>query len=368
MKPIRIKFLISEQANFFFFVDNLTFPIDTMHKEYIKEWLKHKDLTSKETQALEEYQEVRNNLGRRGGREFIRQFEAIFYQNVRSETKIKNTLSKFLGKQLSDELEKVFSVFRERFYHLWEERQPILKQNLLLLKKRYHLVQPKFYKAFSAIGRFYGARVYPSPIEVYLIMRDYYGFVGGRMISQKPVPKIMIESGVIPSQNQEEIWMHLWLLLLHELTHACFGNEKFKSFLSEFLKEKSPLPQFIITYPATKTADWATRRVMQEMIINTITLNSKIKRKFNPEYKKDGGKILGRIKGWLKKTERKRKYWPSVILKEPGIFRDYISWKLEKTTNSYLGKKSIDKHFLNEVYKLIRNFPDNLLEDLKEVR
>ncbi len=47
----------------------------------------------------------------------------------------------------------------------------------------------------------------------------------------------------------------------------------------------------------------------------------------------------------------------------------YIAWKLEEVTRPYLehGRK-IDKQFLDSVYEVLAEFPDNLLNDFKSIK
>ncbi|MCX8015717.1 MAG: hypothetical protein N2692_00140 [Patescibacteria group bacterium] len=361
-----LKFIINKWANFFFFIDNLAFPIDTMHKEYNSQWLNEYELTTKEKTALEKYRQFKYLLFRQGGRKLFDDITAIFYQNTNSITKRKKELSSFLNKKQINDLEKIFFVFKKRFNKIWRKNLPILSNNLQNIQIHYQKKEKDFLLAFELIKNFYQNSSDKYSTEIFLIIRPFEGFVGGRVISKSPHSKILIESGKIGKKNKKIIWNHFWLLLLHELCHLFFETEIFQQKLNDFLKNKEELKQFLVTYPSTKTAYWATRRVMREMIINSVVLSSKIKRIFDKNYRFNKKLVLLRIKNWLEKTSSNPNDWGDIILKEGGVFKDYIIIKIDKYINKYLGIKELDNKLLNKLYEILYYFPKNLLEELSK--
>lgn len=373
MKPLTLRFLVREWANFFFLINNLAFPIDSMHRQYNQEWLGiFGGLSNKEKEALQCYQKLWNSLGRRGGGGLIRFFEASFYQFCKLDPKEGRGLQKILEKGQLQELGGVFEVFQPRFRSMWGVYNPVLSRNVALLKSEFSSVQQDFNQAFFAVGKLYGVGGFSKRVEVYLMMRPYPGFVGGRMLSRSLSLKIMVEGGVFDPQSCEQK-NHLWLLLLHELTHACFENEQVSEFLYSFLDKRPPLSHFLKKYPATKSEVLATRRAMHEMITNSIVLNSYVRERFDQSYTgglKDGEAILKEVRNYLdKKSLESAKEKRSILLRMGRLCYQYIAWKLEKVVRPYLEEEQeIDRRFLDSVYKVLEEFPSNLLEDLKSAK
>ncbi len=367
MRQFTLRFLVRKWANSFFLIDNLAFPIDSMHEDYNREWIESFGrLSNAEENALERYRGLKKSIWDKGRRKLLDRFEASFYQSPRSDPKEGKTLQKILTKDQLQELNVVFRALRDRFQSMWGESEKTLSQGQSLLKREFSYVQQDFNQSFSAIGKLYGVDNFSKQVEVYLMMRPYPGFVGGRMVSRQPSPKIMVESGIFDPQNPKQK-SHLWLLLLHELTHACFENDKFFEFLDGYLGGKPPLAQFLEKYPATKTPVLATRRAMIEMIVNSIVLNSYVRGRFEQHYTggpKDGEALLEKVRNYLERESLESPKGKRRALLPWG--RWYIAWRLEKVVRPYLDKEQeIDKQFLDSAYKILEKFPDNLLEDLK---
>lgn len=370
MKPLTLKFLMREWANFFFLIDNLAFPIDSMHRDYNRDWLdRFGQLSDTEKGALARYQSLKKAVWDKGGKELLTCFEAAFYQLSDQDPREGKELQAILTKDQFRELDGILKVFQERFRLMWADYRKGLSRGLAFVESVFSYVHPVFNQAFFAIGKLYRADEFPKQVEVYLMMRPDPGFVGGRMLSQRPLPKIMVESGVFDPQDQRQR-SHLWLLLLHELTHACFESGRFFEFLYSYLDERLPLTHFLEKYPATKTPAMATYRAMREMIINAVVLNSYVRGKFDQNYKgkpKDGEALLTKVENYLEK-----KSLESVNEKRSSLLRcgpltyQYIAWKLEKVVRPYLGEgRKMDKRFLDSIYKVLEEFPDNLLKDLQ---
>ena len=369
MKLLSLNFLSCEWANFFFLIDNLAFPIDSMHEDYNHGWVdKFGQLSESEKDALERYKILKRSVWDKGGRELLDRFEASFYQSSESDSLEGGDLSEILTKKQLQEIDTIFESFKDRFQSMWVDYRPILVGNQALLQREVSSVRVVFNESFSAIGKLYGSDNFSEQVEIYLMMRPDPGFRGGRMVSQKP-PKIMVESGVFDPQDKEQM-SHLWLLLLHELTHACFESDEFFEFLDKYLAKKPPLAHFLEKYPATKTPIAATRRAMGEMIINSVEYSSYVRGKFEHGYTggpKDGEVILEEFRDYFKRKSIKDiKEKRSTLLIGGGNTYQYIAWKLEEVVRHYLENgKGMDEKFLDGVYKVLEEFPNNLLKDLE---
>ncbi|MFA6006748.1 MAG: hypothetical protein WC764_03430 [Candidatus Paceibacterota bacterium] len=366
---IDLKFLVRKRANLFFLIDNLSFPIDSMHRDYNREWLElFGQLSDSENNALEKYRLFKKSIWDRGGGKLLTRFESAFYQFSELDLREEKLLLNILTEEESGELDKIFSYFQGRFELMWENYCRILSNNLIFLENDFASVQQVFSETLSVIGGLYGVNNFNDRIEVFLMMRPATGFSGGRMISRKP-PIVMIESGISKPQDLDQI-NHLRLLLFHELTHACFENERFLKFLGEYIEKKTPLTHFLEKYPSTKTPALATRRAMREMIINSIEYSTYVRGRLEQgcEINSNNGEtILNEIRNkksfkLAKGTQEKR----SIILTSGEDTYRYVAWKLEGIVRPYLdNKKRIDDEFLDGVYDVLKAFPDNLLDDLK---
>lgn len=370
MKQFTLRFLVRKWANFFFLIDNLAFPIDSMHEDYNQGWIKNfGQLSDKEKDALDRYRVLKRSIWDKGDRESLDRFEASFYQSSESDPREGEILQKILAKDQLQELNMVFGAFEDRFQSMWGDYQPVLSRALYLLEGAFSSVQQDFNQSLSAIGKLYGVDDFSKQVEVYLMMRPYPGFMGGRMLSRKPVPKILVGGGVPDPKNREQR-NSPWLLLLHELTHACFENDKFFEFLYTYLGGKPPLSQFLEMYPATKTPTLTTRRAMREVVINSIEYNSYMRGRFEHSYTgspKDGEVILRGFRDYFEnKSVEDIKEKRSILLTGRNTTYQYIAWKLEAVVRPYLenGQK-MDENFLDGVYKVLEDFPDNLLKDLQ---
>lgn len=218
MKPLILKFLVRKWANFFFLIDNLAFPIDSMHEDYNQNWLeKFGKLSGKEKEALDRYRPLKKSIWNKGGHKLLNRFEASFYQFSESDPREGETFRELLTKDQFRELDGIFEALQERFQSMWGRYQPVLSRDLNLIEGEFSSVRPDFNQSFSAVGKLYGVNGFRGQIEIYLMMRPFPGVVGGRMVSRRPSPKIMVESGIFDPQNPKQK-SHLWLLLLHELT------------------------------------------------------------------------------------------------------------------------------------------------------
>jgi hypothetical protein len=314
-------------------------------------------LSNREKEALDKYRPLKKSVWDKGGNESLSLFESSFYRD--SELELEESVPG---------MEEIFDTFKDRFQMMWKESESTLSRNQKLLEEEFSSVRDDFNQSFLAIGKLYGSDRFPEQVDVHLMMRPDPGFVGGRMISQKP-PKILLESGVFDSKDRDQV-SHLWLLLLHELTHACFESNKFFESLDVFLGKKQPLSHFLEKYPATKTPALATRRAIREMIINSIEYGSYVRGKFYPDYTggpENGAALLKEFKDYFEKRSIKDEGGRRQSLLRGGqATYEYIAWKLEGVTRPYLenGKK-MDEKFLDGVYNVLKDFPDNLLTDME---
>lgn len=369
VRPI-LNFLVSEWANFFFLVDNLAFPIDSMHRDYNQRWLsRFGKLSDEETSALAQYRNLKKSVWDRGGNKILTRFESAFYRFPESNPLQGGEFQKILTVDQLKELNQVFEVFRGRFQKMWREYGETLVRDLTLLEEEFSRARTAFRQIFFAVGKLYGVGAFAERIEIYLMMRPDPGFIGGRTVSREPKPKVMVEGGVFDPQDRDQT-SHLWLLLLHELTHACFESDWFLEFLYAYLDKRPPLSQFLAAYPATKTPALATRRAVREALINSIEFGSFVREKLDRSYTKESGErevVLREVRqkkslAAAKSAEEKR----SVLLQGGRAVYQYIAWKLEGVVRPYLERdRRLDEEFIDGVYKVLAEFPDNLIGDLR---
>lgn len=340
---MKLEFKISKLANLFFFVDNLSEWNIYCRKNYNEEWVNQLGgLNKKEKTTLANYQSLmqkheKNNLPKK--------IRNIFYNdgNKEIDNKTRKRVKTLLFTKDSDIVLNAIDVLYLKFQMAWAKYQPILSQNKEIILKSFKDIKNDFNSIFSNLAKFYGKKIRDQSSDVYLIISPIEKYQGGKAIDKN---KISIEINKLDYENKNQL-IGFWFLVVHEIIHANFEDQKYKEWIKQFIERQPLLKSKIIEKYGTKS-------ILREIITATATTAADLL----------SATINKEKTNWQKLNEERLKTSnPNDI----NTLRLLAKNDLRETINQYFedGRK-IDELFLKKCWDLISDYPENLLRESKK--
>ena len=151
---MKLRFIVSKTANFFFFIDNLSEWNIYYRKKYNEEWIRQLgELTRQEKIALKNFRLIMQKYEKIGIPKKIRR---CFYQKSDDMKASFRKIAKLLSKKEVNILKNSFNIFQPRFERMWNEYLIVLNQNQELMSFTYRKLNKKINLAYSKLENFYG--------------------------------------------------------------------------------------------------------------------------------------------------------------------------------------------------------------------
>ncbi|OGI88527.1 hypothetical protein A2995_00015 [Candidatus Nomurabacteria bacterium RIFCSPLOWO2_01_FULL_33_24] len=323
---MKLRFIVSKTANFFFFIDNLSEWNIYYRKKYNEEWIRQLgELTRQEKIALKNFRLIMQKYEKIGIPKKIRR---CFYQKSDDMKASFRKIAKLLSKKEVNILKNSFNIFQPRFERMWNEYLIVLNQNQELMSFTYRKLNKKINLAYSKLENFYGDKSTQKYLcSVFLIISPNRG---GKAI-EKDV--ISIETEKLDPKDEYR-FTRLWFSIMHELAHARFENKKYKNWLNKFLEKK-----IILKSELTKKHN--AREILREVItdLTKVALYHLLKKEDRIKletykYKKDSEKVSD-----LSSLEK------------------LIRQELNSTIKNYFStKRKIDTDFLEKCWNLVERY------------
>lgn len=322
---MKLRFIISKLANFFFFIDNLSEWNIYYRKRYNEEWIKQfGKLTRQEKIALKHFRLIMQKYERTNTPKKIR---SCFYQKSDNIEVSFKKITKLLNKKEVNILKNSLDVFQPRFEKIWNESQTILSQNQRVALSAYKKMNKKINLAYSKLENFFGDKLNRKYLcNVFFIMSPSRG---GKAIRRDVVS---IETEKLDPKDKYHL-TRLWFSIMHELTHVRFENKRYKNWLKKFLKRKIASESKLIGgYEAKEVLREIITDLTKVALFHLLKKEDKIKAK-NYKYRKDS-KISD-----LSSLEK--------------LTRQELGSTIQKY---FLTKRKIDINFLEKCWKLIEKY------------
>jgi len=355
---MKLQFKISKLANQFFFVDNLSEWNIYCRRNYNKEWLnRFGKLTKKEKVALKNYRLLmrkyrEENLYKKirnifySGR-YVRYIERYAHYNdglEKNNGELRKKIKKLILIKSADILFDSISTFYPKFQTVWKKYQPTLSYNKKIILKNYKDTKNALNSIFYRLASFYGKEIAKQDLDVYLIISPVKNYQGGKAIDKN---KISIELNKLDYENKNQL-IAFWFLVVHETIHAIFENQEYKKWIKQFIKQQSPLGS-----KSKIVKKLGAKEVLREIITATATTAADLLLIKITKEKIDWQKIL-------------KKQLKTSSLDDLNTLRRWAVYDLRETINKYLNnKRKIDKPFLKKCWTLNDNYPENLLQEIK---
>lgn len=219
---MKFRFLISKQANFYFFVSNLSEWHFSCEKDYNILWQKELGkFSSEENEALKKFKTIRSKYP--SGKSL---FEQAFFTNKTPFLKLKKSLPVNEYKVI----EEVFKTMKKKFdslykkelllLRMWKKELDIKANNKILSNSIVKILQNLFVTS---------PRI--NKISVYLLFSSRSHTGGGANIDGESVSLEI-------SRYPIEYINHAQSIIWHEVIHLLFQNEYFNPKLMEILKDR----------------------------------------------------------------------------------------------------------------------------------
>lgn len=360
MKKIKLKFIVSKLANFYFFVDNFAENRPLHLHEYNREIIEQfGELKKNEKQAIKQYRNIMTSLTKRfNNDELFKNLRNCFFSSD-NLSQIWKKINKILSKQQLKILKETFIVWRPRFEKIWQKHYPLLKQNQRVLKQNYFSVNINLNSLVNKLSIFYRGKdfqkstIKKSTIKVYLtIMPLKYYYQVGMVWNNN---KIILSVGSLKNKNIDSVWK----LILHELTHLLFETVKYKKWVNKYALKKKPFSwiTYVKNIPKTKQQ---TSILLREIINSSSIWNlCKIEKIFTNH--KNFLEIIHYKLENISQRDKKK------VVFDLNTLKQYVAQELEPYFKKYILKnKKINKRYLEKMYSVLSNYPLNLLKDLKQ--
>ncbi len=227
---MKLKFIVSKTANFFFFIDNLSEWNIYYRKKYNEEWIRQfGKLTKQEKKALRNF---RLMMQKHQKTNVPKKLRNCFYQKPDDIKFAFNRTTKLLNKKEVSVLENSFNILQPRFEKVWDRYLTVLLHNKNVASLAYRKLENKLNLTYSKLENFYGNKSAKRYLcNVFFIISPNRG---GKAIRKNVVS---IEAEMLDPKDKYQ-FIRLWFSIMHELAHARFENKKYKNWLKKFLKNK----------------------------------------------------------------------------------------------------------------------------------
>lgn len=219
---MKFRFIISKQANFYFFVSNLSEWHFSCEKDYNILWQKELEkFSSEEIEVLKKFKTIR--LKYPSGKSL---FERAFFTNKTPFLKLKKSLPaneyKVIEEVFKTMKKKFDSLYKKEFslLKIWEKELDIKANNATLSNSIIKILQ-NFFVTVPKINK----------INVYLLFSSGSHTGGGANIDGESVS---LEISRYPIEYIDHAQSIIW----HEIIHLLFQNEYFNPKLMEILKDR----------------------------------------------------------------------------------------------------------------------------------
>lgn len=219
---MKFRFIISKQANFYFFVSNLSEWHFSCEKDYNILWQKELGkFSSEEIEALKKFKVIRAKY--HSGKSL---FERAFFTNKTPFLKLKKSLPANEYKVI----EEVFKTMEKKFDSLYKKEFSLLKMwgKELDIKANNKILSNSIVKTLQNLFK---TAPKINKINVYLLLSSNDQTGGGANIDNK---SLSLEISRYPIEYINHAQSIIW----HEVIHLLFQNEYFNPKLMEILKDR----------------------------------------------------------------------------------------------------------------------------------
>lgn len=314
-----------------------------MRKDYNVAWFKALgQLTSKERIALKNWASICNKIEKN---KRLKQFTESFYHTKDSSLAFEK-LRAFLDKEGLKKLKNIFQIFDKRFKRLWEKYVAMLRVNKNILENDFKNVRNNLNQDSTILSKIYGAENWSPRAQIYLIISPIINTQGGRSIGPN---KIAVEFNKLYSKNTEQL-EKCWNLILHELTHSLFENQEYKNWIKNYINNKKGLD-----FPVAKKLNLI--EIIRECIVRCFLIN------LNENGLRNEKNIWSIVNEEYFNSKLKNKKLLGGVVFNSDFIKAFVAWKLDNLSKKYIAyQKRIDEKFLEAVFKLLKNYPNNLIE------
>lgn len=221
---MKFKFIIKKSANFYFFVQSLLewrLYNNARHDLFWKEKLER--LSSKEKNALEEFEKIRSDY--QPGATF---FEDAFFISDSPFEVLRKNLSEKKYKTVKNSLK----ILEKKFNFVYKEHLPFLKQWLKILKQEFDKLDKTSCstRIINILNKLYKAKPRVKKVHVYLLLSSPLTTAGraGHIDNQS----IQIEASYFPTEKSYDVLGGVW----HEVVHLLFEERH----LLPLIKKEAP--------------------------------------------------------------------------------------------------------------------------------
>lgn len=198
--------IINKEANFYFFIQNLSCWHDNCRKSYNSFWINETDsaLSNNEQNALQTFKTIRSKYNFKGN------FEKYFYFPD-------NMSSNFFLDDDKNDLEDIFRIFKKRFELIYKKEETKLKEWEKILIEKF-LDSKTNTEIFNVLNTFFDFKPENTTINVILLMSSPDMNGGGANIDKHSVT---LEISETTTNKINEVMSIAW----HEIIHLLYKSK-----------------------------------------------------------------------------------------------------------------------------------------------